>query len=500
MLLEGFGGVPGKLNSRPPSHLTSAVDQMINFLGVLQNEWAGAMAYNSFDTFLAPYVKIENLSKQTVKQCMENFIYGVNVTSRWGQSPFVNITLDLTIPKDLAKDPVIIAGKEVGFTYGDCQAEVDLINEAFWEVMLEGDASNLPFTFPIPTVNITKDFDWDSKIANLIFEVAGKYGLPYFNNFISSDLDPSDVRSMCPLPESTLVIVQGTNGTYRTTIKGCNSVHDLKVLCPDGQFRKGKWNVTGKQDIYKVTLANGLSFSVGEHHLCPTNTITVSAKDLTTDDYIPLSLTGYETFFNLGEYSLGRLVGLYVAEGSKYIGTSGTKNITYSLNPKTDGDYIHFLTQEWNRLGYSVWSTVAGTIKNYTIYGDVPYSIISEYVEGASSTTKRLSAKVFGMSKAFREGLLCGWTDGDGSRQASYDCIYTSSPTLRTDLIDLLASIGRVGNTNHIHTYPNGTAISGKTYGASDNYQVRVYRFTNEGKVKTRTKGRYFLNTEKTLA
>lgn len=197
LLLEGFGGVSGKLNSRPPSHLTSAVDQMINFLGVLQNEWAGAMAYNSFDTFLAPYVKLDELDKQTVKQCMENFVYGVNVTSRWGQSPFTNITLDLRVPTDLAKDPVIIAGKEVGFTYGDCQAEVDLINEAFWEVMLEGDASNLPFTFPIPTVNITKDFDWDSKIANLIFEVAGKYGLPYFQNFINSDLDPSDVRSMC---------------------------------------------------------------------------------------------------------------------------------------------------------------------------------------------------------------------------------------------------------------------------------------------------------------
>jgi len=171
LLVEGFGGVSGKLNSRPPSHLTSAVDQMINFLGVLQNEWAGAMAYNSFDTFLAPYVKIDNLDKKTVKQCMENFIYGVNVTSRWGQSPFVNVTLDLRIPNDLAKDPVIIAGKDMGFLYGDCQTEVDLINEAFWEVMLEGDASSLPFTFPNYYINFKPE-------SCFVFN-EGVYGIVY---------------------------------------------------------------------------------------------------------------------------------------------------------------------------------------------------------------------------------------------------------------------------------------------------------------------------------
>lgn len=198
LLIDGLGGVPGKITSRPAKHLSTIVNQMVNFLGILQNEWAGAMAFSSFDTYLAPFVKNEKMSYNEVKQNIQSFVYGVNTPSRWGsQSPFTNITLDWTVPKDLKDQPAIIGGQPQEFTYGDCQLEMDMINKAFLDVFLVGDAESRGFSYPIPTYNITEDFDWDSENAKLLFEMTGKYGTPYFQNFISSDLDPSDVRSMC---------------------------------------------------------------------------------------------------------------------------------------------------------------------------------------------------------------------------------------------------------------------------------------------------------------
>ncbi|MCX6742318.1 MAG: ribonucleoside triphosphate reductase [Candidatus Pacearchaeota archaeon] len=198
LLTEGFGGVPHKIESSPAKHLRVAMGQMINFIGTLQNEWAGAQAFSSFDTYLAPFIKYDNLTYGDVKQCMQEFIYNINVTSRWGgQSPFSNITMDFNVPSDLKDQPVIIGGKPQKETYGDFQKEVDMINKAFLEVVLKGDAKDRVFTWPIPTYNITKDFDWDSENSNLLFEITAKYGIPYFSNFINSDLNPSDVRSMC---------------------------------------------------------------------------------------------------------------------------------------------------------------------------------------------------------------------------------------------------------------------------------------------------------------
>ncbi len=198
-LLElGFGGVRGKINSKPAKHFSTAIWHMINFLGTMQNEWAGAQAFSSFDTYLAPFVKNENLSFKEVKQHIQSFIYSLNTPSRWGtQPPFTNITLDWVCPEDLANKLAIIGGKESSFYYKDCQAEMDLINRAFLEVMLEGDANGRGFAYPIPTYNITKDFNWDSENAELLFQMTAKYGTPYFQNFINSDLNPSDVRSMC---------------------------------------------------------------------------------------------------------------------------------------------------------------------------------------------------------------------------------------------------------------------------------------------------------------
>ncbi len=199
LIKEGLGGIPGKITSSPASHLATLCNQMVNFLGIMQNEWAGAQAFSSFDTYLAPFVKVDNLTYREVKKCIESFIFGVNTPSRWGtQAPFSNITLDWTVPADLADAPAIVGGKEMDFTYGDCKAEMDMINKAFIEIMIEGDANGRGFQYPIPTYSITKDFDWSETENNkLLFEMTSKYGTPYFSNYINSDMAPSDVRSMC---------------------------------------------------------------------------------------------------------------------------------------------------------------------------------------------------------------------------------------------------------------------------------------------------------------
>jgi ribonucleoside-triphosphate reductase len=199
LIMEGLGGIPGKITSSPAGHLSTLCNQMVNFLGIMQNEWAGAQAFSSFDTYLAPFVKIDNLSYREVKQCIQSFIYGVNTPSRWGtQAPFSNITLDWTVPADLADLPCIVGGKEVDFTYKDCKNEMDLVNKAFIEIMIEGDANGRGFQYPIPTYSITRDFDWsDTENNRLLFEMTAKYGTPYFSNYINSDMEPSDVRSMC---------------------------------------------------------------------------------------------------------------------------------------------------------------------------------------------------------------------------------------------------------------------------------------------------------------
>jgi len=198
LIQEGLGGVPDKITSTPATHLTTLVNQIVNFLGIMQNEWAGAQAFSSFDTYLAPFVRADKLSEKQVRQCIQSYIYGVNTPSRWGsQAPFTNITMDLVCPDDLKNKKAIVGGKEQEYTYGDCQKEMDIINKVFIELMIEGDANGRGFAYPIPTYNITKDFDWESENAKLLFTMTAQYGTPNFQNFVNSDLNPSDVRSMC---------------------------------------------------------------------------------------------------------------------------------------------------------------------------------------------------------------------------------------------------------------------------------------------------------------
>ncbi|MBQ6794845.1 MAG: ribonucleoside triphosphate reductase [Clostridia bacterium] len=234
LIQEGLGGVTGKITSAPASHLSTLCNQMVNFLGIMQNEWAGAQAFSSFDTYLAPFVKIDNLTYDQVKKCIESFIYGVNTPSRWGtQSPFTNITLDWVVPNDLAELNCIIGGKEVDFKYKDCQKEMDMVNKAFIEIMIDGDANGRGFQYPIPTYSITKDFDWsDTENNRLLFEMTSKYGTPYFSNYINSDMEPSDVRSMCCRLRLDLRELRKKSGGYFGSGESTGSVGVVTINIP----------------------------------------------------------------------------------------------------------------------------------------------------------------------------------------------------------------------------------------------------------------------------
>lgn len=248
LIEEGFNGVPNKVESNPPRHLVSAFSQMVNFLGTLQNEWAGAQAFSSADTYLAPFIRIENLTYRDVKQAMQSFIFNLNVPSRWGtQTPFTNLTFDWTCPTDLANKHPIIGGEVQDFTFGDLQPEMDMINRAFLEVMQEGDSKGRPFTFPIPTYNITDAFPWDSPNIDLLFEMTAKYGLPYFSNYVNSDMKPSDVRSMCCRLRLDLTELKKRGGGLFGSAEQTGSIGVVTINCA----RLGYLYKNNEEALYK---------------------------------------------------------------------------------------------------------------------------------------------------------------------------------------------------------------------------------------------------------
>lgn len=248
LIMEGLGGITGKITSAPAAHLSVLCNQMVNFLGIMQNEWAGAQAFSSFDTYLAPFVKADNLSYPEVKKCIEAFIYGVNTPSRWGtQAPFSNITLDWTVPDDLAELPAIVGGKPMDFTYKDCKKEMDMVNKAFIETMIEGDANGRGFQYPIPTYSITKDFDWsDNENNRLLFEMTSKYGTPYFSNYINSDMEPGDVRSMCCRLRLDLRELRKKTGGFFGSGESTGSVGVVTINMPRIAYLSAN-----KDDFYK---------------------------------------------------------------------------------------------------------------------------------------------------------------------------------------------------------------------------------------------------------
>lgn len=248
LIQEGLGGIRGKITSSPAAHLSTLCNQMVNFLGIMQNEWAGAQAFSSFDTYLAPFVKVDNLSYKEVKQCIQSFIYGVNTPSRWGtQAPFTNITLDWTVPNDLAELNAIVGGKECDFKYKDCKKEMDMVNKAFIEIMIEGDANGRGFQYPIPTYSITRDFDWSETENNkLLFEMTSKYGTPYFSNYINSDMEPSDVRSMCCRLRLDLRELRKKSGGFFGSGESTGSIGVVTINLP-----RIAYLATDKVDFYR---------------------------------------------------------------------------------------------------------------------------------------------------------------------------------------------------------------------------------------------------------
>ena len=248
LIQEGLGGVPGKITSSPATHLSTLCNQMVNFLGIMQNEWAGAQAFSSFDTYLAPFVKCDNMSYDAVKKCIESFILGVNTPSRWGtQAPFSNITLDWVVPPDLAEQNCIVGGKEMDFKYKDCQHEMDIVNKAFIETMIEGDANGRGFQYPIPTYSITRNFDWsDTENNRLLFEMTSKYGTPYFSNYVNSDMEPTDVRSMCCRLRLDLRELRKKSGGFFGSGESTGSVGVVTINMPSIAYQ-----AANEEDFYR---------------------------------------------------------------------------------------------------------------------------------------------------------------------------------------------------------------------------------------------------------
>lgn len=441
ILLMGVQGIENVPHSRPASHFGAALNQIANLATIYQNEIMGAVAFNSIDTLLAPFIGEYNLSKKQVKQDLQNFIYSINSNSRGGAEPaFTNITLDITPSPDMLDKPVIIGGKYIEKTYRNYQREIDLFNEVFTELMIEGDADGRPFAYPIITYNIGKRFDWDNPKNDKIFEMAGKFGYPYFSNYVNSDMDESDIKSMCPLTSDTKVLVK-TKQTgvtireigdiYATSNKGTEY-----EVWSGNNFVKGKPIQVPMTDVYEVTLGNGAIVKFGENHLQPImGGDVLLAKNLQKDMWIPTNKNKIEN--GVGDYNLGYVVGAYLGDGSH------DKNaIIYSLcafqkDDETEDKIVSF----WNKLGYK--TTVTSTENNvrFVRVNGNPYNIISEYVTGENALNKGLSTKVYDMSVDFREGLLAGLISTDGSRDKKR--LYTSSVQLKDDMVSMLSTLGR---------------------------------------------------------
>ncbi len=457
LICEGLNGVENKTASKPPKHLSSLCQTMINHLGILQNESAGAQAYSSFDTYLAPFVRVDNLNYQQVKQCIQAFIFGLNVSSRWGnQCPFTNVTIDWTVPSDLKDSPAIVGGELLDTNYGDYQKEMDMINKALIEIMLEGDAEGRIFNYPIITYNVTDDFDWTSKNSNLLFKMTGKFGNCYFANFINSELDPSSVRSMCPLCPDTKVLVKSKqNGIRKTAIRdivnNMNQKNTKYKVWTGNSWSNIKPIKVPLTDVYKITMSNGDVVKMGENHLqsivfdSNEDLQIVKAKDITTDMWIPYNNKNIETD-SLGDRDFGYVIGAFLGDGSY-----NSNSIVFSLDmAKKDDLTVERLTNTLkNKLGFDRRiDPLDNNCRNVTFKG--AKVLIERYVYGNNALEKGMKNIIFNSSEEFREGVLEGLRDTDGARDRKR--LYTSSKRLRDDIMTLRFSLGKKALINYVDT------------------------------------------------
>lgn len=479
LLVRGL--ITNTVVSHPPKHLSSFFNQLINYLVTAQQEWAGAQAIPDLNTLAAPFVRsmynffkdfihnennLKYVVKKLVKQAVQSLVFDMNFPSRGPQTAFLNITLNLRCPDHLKDQPVF--NKDCIGVYGDYEAEARMILEAFNEVMYGGDAAGNPFTFPLITISLLPNTDFDDPLWTEMMKTQLKYGTYSFQNYIGSGLEPNTAFSMCCLSGDTKIISKGTRGiSYKNIKEFRNSVNNEVLI--NGEFKPGKWFRTTCDRLYTVTLVNNQIIKFSPDHPCITKRGIVRAEDLTINDWMPFSILGYEG--EGGSFNLGRIVGLYVAEGSK------KKNgITYSLNEKEKclvDEIKEFTSNNFGVLSsIQVNTSELGRALNLTIHSTTFKSLIEEFVGGNTAKNKCLRSKVFKMSKEFRMGLWDGWRSGDGSSRGR---ICTVSEALRDDACALLSSIGTAGSI----TTDNRNKEDGKL-GDNPLYLIRGYALTRD--------------------
>ena len=453
LLLKGFGGVAGKIESRPAKHFRAILGQSVNFLYTLQGECAGAVAFSNFDTLLAPFIRYDNLNHKQVEQAIQEFLFNMAVPTRVGfQTPFSNITLDLKPSPVFADMPVIIGGEPQDKRYGEFAEEMKIFDKALYDVYMKGDKNGRPFSFPIPTINITKDFPWSEPAFNGIFEASAKYGINYFANYINSDMKPEDVRSMCKLPNTEIIYKNASGEIAKTEIRRIvddflNRGNPIEVLV-NGEFKPVKDVIKIKlenEEILKVTLDNGIIDKMTLDH--PSLIIkngkleVIESRLLKVGDEFPIAKRPYQG--ELGDFDLGRLIGLYLGDG--WISHDGaTLNIVFNKKEKGLIQFVEKIARERFTASTTTYCNEKHQYCRLSIASRGLVEIIREYVRGEKSLSKRLNSKTFARSIAFRKGVLVGMIESDGSvlKQRNSIVVHLGNNDLIDDVFILARSIG----------------------------------------------------------
>lgn len=479
LLVDGFRGAPGKVESESAKHFRSALGQVVNFFYSLQGEAAGAQAFSNFDTLLAPFIRYDGLGYEEVKQALQEFVFNVNVPTRVGfQAPFTNITLDLVVPEYYANQSVVIGGVPQKETYNDFKDEIELFNRALLEVMAEGDAKGRVFTFPIPTYNITKDFDWANPNLDVLWQVTAKYGVPYFSNFINSDMNPEDARSMCPIGGNEKVLIKSNRGrgleysTIKYIYEG-NAKGDVYEIYSDGKFVKGRFNKFSAQKMIKVTLENRHELKMTEEHL---NFVMLSSQseieelkgmELREGMYLPYSLKAYEG--SGGNRDMGYFVGAYAGDGS----LDGETSVVFSLS--SENEKKRELVRELIRIGEEYFGVSYATksyedSKLYTlkVHSRAAVGLCKDFVSG-KERDKCYRARLFNTGKEFRKAVIEGHYATDGGNR---NRIYTSSPKM-VETLNMLAAT--LGTTTSVYMDNREGRL-----GTQPNYAVLIYQLNRE--------------------
>lgn len=480
LLVRGFGGAPGKVESKPAKHFRAALGQLVNFLYTVQGEVAGAVAVSNFDTLLAPFIRYDGLSYVQAKQALQEFLFNMAVSTRVGfQSPFSNITLDLRPSPVFAKQPVIVGGKPQKEVYAEFEEEMKIFDKALYEIMLEGDKAGRPFHFPIPTINVTKDFPWDEPAFNPIFEASAKYGTNYFANYINSEMKPEDTRSMCKPPSCQIIYENSKGEIAKTEIRRIvddflKRKNNIKVLI-NGELKPVKDVVKLKlvnKHLIRVTLANGVVDRMTPDH--PSMIVSdgklkqVESSNLKVGDVFPFSKRPYQG--ELGDYDLGRLIGLYLGDGW-LSHKDATVNVVCNIRDKKLIDFVKSLVTD--RFAAPTWIS-CNKEHNYSriaVASRALAGLVREYIRGEKALTKRLQSKVFARHIDFRKGLLVGMIESDGfvHKKKNYIEIHLGNKALINDLLVLARTLGI-----------NGTYFESKNSTGSKNKKAYSLRFAGD--------------------